>query len=98
MDMNNFGFGLISNLISESLGAFGPVQVFQAGQSLIIGQFFPDLAADSSVGVVTEGVYLARVRGFREPFGKNLMFRVFGDFVTALSTIDEGDFRALEGV
>jgi hypothetical protein len=41
---------------------------------------------------------LARVRAFGEPFGKNLIFGVFGHFVTALFTIDEGDFLAVEGV
>ena len=62
MDMNDLGLGHVGDAISLSQRPLGPGQVFQPGQSLIVGVRSPGGISHRRVGIVAKRMRLAEVR------------------------------------
>ena len=91
MDMRDDRFGSVVDFAAGLHDAVSPIQVFQTGQSFVVGVLESEQAAHSGVGVVAESAVLVSLGGIREPAGKNLLLGVFGGLAAALLAIDQSD-------
>src|SRR4051812_14689977 len=78
-------------------GSPGPVEIFQAGQRIVVANLLPDTAADSRVGVVAEWFPLAGDGLPREPLLEQTTLRETSTWGSLLATVGARDLRRLEG-
>ena len=89
--MDDLCFGNVGDGVALGHDVMRPGQVFQAGQGLIVRIFLPQAAPDGGVGIVAEGVRLARLRVVGIPGGEDLVLRELGDGVAALFAVGQGN-------
>ena len=76
MNVDDLGFRDVGNVMPLFFRPLSPGQVFQPGQSLVVGILLPQTLSDGGVGIVAERRCLPQITGFRLPLKEDLFFRI----------------------